>query len=130
MIDILQLIPVGKANAVTREELHRLTGFGDREIRKLIEAARDEGATIINDSDGKGYYFADEAAQIRRQIITNRNRAMSILRQQKGLKQRLRELEEQEDSTLNLFTDKSTDRCDHCDPDYCQCHGGNAGAGA
>lgn len=110
MIDIVQLIPVGKANAVTREELHRITGLGDRDIRKLIEAARDEGATIINDSDGKGYYLADDAAQIRRQIITNRNRAMSILRQQKGLKRRLRELEDAEDYTRNIFEDQNAVR--------------------
>lgn len=91
-MNIADFIPVGKENAVTREQLCRLTGLSDRVNRKLIEIARTEGVIIVNDSDGEGYYISEEEADIRRQINTNHHRAMSILRQQKLLRQKLREL--------------------------------------
>lgn len=99
-MNIADLIPVGKENAVTREQLCQLTGLGDRANRKLIEIARIEGAIIINQSDGKGYYVSEDEADIRRQINTNHHRAMSILRQQKLLRQKLRELENAAQMTI------------------------------
>lgn len=92
-MNIVDFIPTGKANAVTREQLCSLTGLRDRAVRKLIEIARIEGAIIINAQDGAGYYVSDDPVDIRRQMATNRNRAMSILRQQKYLRLRLEEIE-------------------------------------
>jgi len=92
-MSILDYIPTGKDNAVTRAQLCAQTGLGDRAVRKLIEIARVEGAVIVNHQDGKGYYISDDPKDIRRQIATNNSRAMSILRQQKLLRQRLTEIE-------------------------------------
>ena len=92
-MNIVDLIPIGKANAVTREQLCSLTGLSDRAVRKLIEIARIEGEIIINAQDGAGYYVSDNPVDIRRQMATNRSRAMSILRQQKYLRRRLAEIE-------------------------------------
>lgn len=92
-MNILDFIPVGKENAVTRDQLCAYTGLSDRINRRLIEIARNEGAIIVNDSDGEGYYISEDPEEIRRQIATNHSRAMSILRQQKLLRHKLRELE-------------------------------------
>lgn len=43
-MNILDYIPKGKENAVTREALCIYTGLDDRTVRKLIELARDGGA--------------------------------------------------------------------------------------
>ena len=91
-MSILNYIPVGKDDAVTREQLCALTGMSDRGVRKLIELARIEGAMIVNDQDGRGYYISDNEEDIRRQMATNHSRAMSILRQQKLLRRKLEEL--------------------------------------
>lgn len=57
-MNIIDYIPIGRANAVTREQLEILTGFSDRKIRDQIHEAR-RFAPIINISDGKGYYIPD-----------------------------------------------------------------------
>ena len=92
-MNIVDLIPTGKANAITRERLCSLTGLRDRAVRKLIEIARIEGAIILNAQDGAGYYISDNPVDIRRQIATNNSRAMAILKQQKCLRRRLAEIE-------------------------------------
>jgi hypothetical protein len=92
-MNIVDLIPTGKANAITRAQLCALTGLRDRAVRKLIEIARIEGAIILNAQDGAGYYISDNPIDIRRQIAQNNSRAMAILKQQKCLRNRLAEIE-------------------------------------
>ena len=92
-MNVVDLIPTGKANAITRERLCSLTGLSDRAVRRLIEIARIEGAIILNAQDGAGYYISDNPVDIRRQIATNNSRALAILKQQKCLRRRLNEIE-------------------------------------
>lgn len=94
MSKILDHIGIGKANAVTREELTQRLSLTDRKIRNMIEDARREGALIINAGDGTGYYLSDNLEDLKRQLKMNHNRAMSILVQQKHLRRRIKELEE------------------------------------
>lgn len=91
-ITITDYIGIGKEKAVTRTELCSQLGMTDRTVRKMIELARAEGALIINAQDGRGYYISEDEADIRRQLNINHSRAMSILRQQKKLRQKLREI--------------------------------------
>lgn len=91
-MNITDYIGTGKDKAVTRTELCSRLGMSDRNVRKMIETARAEGALIINTQDGKGYYISENEADIRRQLNINHSRAMSILRQQKKLRQKLREI--------------------------------------
>ena len=53
MLQVVDAIPYGHENAVTREELKRRTGLNDRMIRE--EICRSE-ELIINLQDGKGYF--------------------------------------------------------------------------
>ena len=87
---IIDYIPEGKENAITRDRLCTVTGLPDRKVREEIEQARRRGAIIINAQDGAGYYRSDDIRDIARQYKTNERRALSILAQQKHLRKRLK----------------------------------------
>lgn len=57
-INILDYIPTGRENAVTREYLMAITGRSDRRCRDYITKARNEGARIVSSSRKKGYWMA------------------------------------------------------------------------
>lgn len=90
---ICDFIPTGRENAIRRADLARLVNLPDRQVRQLIEEARKDGALIINEQDGSGYYQADDLGAMKRQYRANYSRAMSILRQNTRLRRRIKELE-------------------------------------
>lgn len=57
--NFLQLIPYGKRNALSMNELSVRSGNDLRTTRKLVEAARKEGVPLCSDcgKNGGGYYF-------------------------------------------------------------------------
>lgn len=55
-LNIVDYIPLGSENAVSRRELCLRTGLDDRTMRDDIEKARGHCA-ICNDQDGRGYYI-------------------------------------------------------------------------
>lgn len=55
-MNILDYIPVGYENAITRKELCNKTGLSDRKVRQLIEDARKDNV-ILNLGDSKGYFI-------------------------------------------------------------------------
>lgn len=101
-MNIMEFIPVGKENAVSREALRARLNLPDRAVRLLIQEARERGEVILNDQDGRGYYTTRDVGQLKRQYRTNRRRALSILRQQKGLRLRIREEESRDQVTMDL----------------------------
>lgn len=101
MTDILDYIGIGKDHAVTRSRLCELAGMPDRKVRKLIADARKEGTTILNDQDGRGYYISNDLMELRRQFNANRSRALSILRQQRGLRQKIQAAESRDQITID-----------------------------
>lgn len=54
-MNIVDFIPYGQQNAISRQQLRNVTGLSDREMRKAIEHARQEHA-ILNAQDGSGYF--------------------------------------------------------------------------
>lgn len=54
-MDIVDYIPFGRENAVTRAQLRIVTGLNDRQIREQISQARRD-TVILNMQDGKGYF--------------------------------------------------------------------------
>lgn len=92
-MNILDYIGTGRENAVTRRELRLRLNLPDRTIRNMIEDARREGALIVNDGSGIGYYVSDNLQDLHRQYKMNEHRALSVLVQQKHLRRRIRELE-------------------------------------
>ena len=99
-MDIMTFIAKGKENAISRQELCTLLALPDRTVRKLIQEARDRGEIILNAQDGAGYYTSNDVGELERQYNTNKNRAMSILRQQRHIRRRLRALEQRDQVTM------------------------------
>jgi hypothetical protein len=99
-VNICNFIGTGRENAVTREQLRIRLNLPDRKIRKLIQDARDRGEIILNDQSGAGYYMSDDIGELKRQFNTNRRRALSILRQQKYLRQKIEAAEKDDQITL------------------------------
>ena len=54
-IKIVDYIPFGKENAISRQQLERVTGVSDRDVREAISLAR-RNTVILNLSNGKGYF--------------------------------------------------------------------------
>lgn len=55
MLNIVNLIPYGKANAISRVSLRNITGLSDRNVRHLIAEARTD-TIILTVDNGKGYF--------------------------------------------------------------------------
>ena len=92
-MSIVDFIPRGRENAVTRAELVARLNLPDRTIRNMIEAARKNGALILNDQTGAGYYISEDLGELKRQLRRNDNRAMSVLVQNVHLRRKIEELE-------------------------------------
>lgn len=90
-MDIYDYIPEGKENAVTREQLCRMTGLPDRKNRRLIESAQSQGKIILNDQDGKGYYTTDDLTVMSRYYRQERSRALATLKRLSPLRKALKE---------------------------------------
>ena len=82
-MNIVEYIPKGHKNAISRNDLCRETGLSDRVIRGLIEEARRE-TIIISNNDGSGYWlFPDNPTEhekelLRRYVKQQESRAKSI----------------------------------------------------
>lgn len=88
MPTILDHIPTGAANAIPRAELAARLELSDRRTREAIQKARDDGALILNEQGGAGYYVAtaDDLDAIERQYRQDTSRALSILRRRKAMR--------------------------------------------
>lgn len=89
--DLMSVLHHGQDNATSRSALASTMNMSDRNIRKLIETARDEGCLILNCQDGRGYYLPDSIADIEKQYRQDTNRAMSILKRRKHMRKILKE---------------------------------------
>jgi hypothetical protein len=90
-MNIEDLIPYGKDNAVSRTYLADVTGLTDRKIRYLISKARRE-YPILNLQDGSGYYrpTIEEYIEAMHFYKQERCRALSILWSLSGTKKWLK----------------------------------------
>ncbi len=92
-MNILDYIPKGKENAVTREALCIYTGLDDRTVRKLIELARDGGAPILSSSHSVGYWLSDDIVEIKAFLNETDRRCKSLSRRAQGLRRYVAERE-------------------------------------
>ena len=81
-IDILDYIPTGRENAVSRKQLADRTGMNDREVRRAIETARGE-TPVISREDGGGYFLPrkdpEDIEAVNGYVMRERKRAVSVL---------------------------------------------------
>lgn len=90
-VSIIDLIPVGRNNAISRDDLiqkcvsaglvDQNTIYKDRAMRRLLERARID-CTILNISDGRGYYRVsrEDLQDLQRYIRQEDNRAKAAFR--------------------------------------------------
>lgn len=78
-INIIDYIPHGKQNAVSRAKLVSLTGVSDRKVRGLISSARKE-YVILSSDNGNGYYqpTPDDYPELRKILKREESRAKSV----------------------------------------------------
>lgn len=78
-MSLLELIPYGEENAITRGQLARLTGRPDRVNRKEIERLRGREA-ILNLQSGDGYFRPrpEDTALVRRWYAQQSKRGRSV----------------------------------------------------
>ena len=98
-MNIIELIPEGKANAINRADLlSKCQMYGlatnDRQMRRLIEEARRKFC-ILNLSDGKGYFkpTKDDLPELRHYVAQEMDRTLTILKNLKMAKNMLADME-------------------------------------
>jgi len=77
-LNILDFIPTGSENAISREDLSRLTNLSDRQVRKHIELLKKNNAIINN---GNGYFIpsSKDKLEIAEYIAKEKHKAIKIL---------------------------------------------------
>lgn len=90
VLAVINAIPYGKDNAISRTALAAKLGVTDRKARSYIEQARRDGYFIINDQDSIGYYRSLDIADLERQYWRDKARALSILERCKGMRRTLK----------------------------------------
>ena len=94
---LLNAIPYGRKNAVSRSELADLTGLPDRAIRKGIKDLNAElakhGEAILSSSSGKGYWQTNDIAEMKQYLAESRHRQQKILQNDAPIQKLVYELE-------------------------------------
>lgn len=93
-INIVDYIPIGRENAISRQKLCELTGLNDRVLRKYIAKARETTCICNGQADGGGYYIPSTLEDANHFYKQERARALSVLRCLRGTKNFIRETEE------------------------------------
>ena len=93
-MNILDYIPYGRENAISRAKLREKTGLNDSAMRQEIAKAR-RNTVILNLQDGRGYYRTTNKAEIEKFIKQEEHRAKSIFYNLQGARQELQRLETQ-----------------------------------
>jgi hypothetical protein len=100
-MNVVEYIPYGHEHPISREELIRMTGVVDRNIRDAIRAARLEGQMIISTADGYfRYRDEDDLPELRSYYMKERARTFSCLENLNMLKTFLEEHGDRNQITL------------------------------
>ena len=95
------MIPYGRENAITRDQLSRLTGLSDREVRRQIAELRaedtDDDLVIASSSRrSRGYFLTDKPDEIKAFIAEMLKRIRMVYRAIKVAKKKLHRIEQRE----------------------------------
>lgn len=98
-MNIVDIIPIGKSNAISRQQLLFTCAFygiakSDRQMRREIEKARKE-TVILNMQDGSGYFrpTKDDLQELRHYILQEKDRSLTILSNLRMAKNLLEDME-------------------------------------
>lgn len=90
---IVDYIPKGKDNKISRQSLVLCTGLPDRSVRRLISAARADGHAIVGDPNG-GYYMAETEADIQLLLGELASRMGKLAKCYREIKNKRKKMEE------------------------------------
>ncbi len=83
----------GRANAIPSKRLAESLGLSSvRELQKAVEIERADGAVILCDSQGAGYYLSDDPHELRRFVRTLNARARNTIRAAESAQRALNEV--------------------------------------
>ena len=89
--DYTKILPIGKANAVTTNDLTVLMGFSDsRALQSDISRSRDNGQIILSSTAG-GYYLPANDEEVREFVGALQARAIGTFRALKSAREYLKE---------------------------------------
>lgn len=94
-VNVLEFIPRGKENAITRAELVEKIGLDDRTVRELIHDKRTKGEFIISSTSGKGYYLPEKREEMERFINQQKSYIKNLQRSISKAERDLKTLPEQ-----------------------------------
>lgn len=89
---ISDYIPTGEANAISNKQVAVLAHCTPREVRRLVEQARQEGEPICSCDDG--YFIAENADELRRTLKKHYSQINTMTATAKGLEFALSEMSE------------------------------------
>lgn len=94
-MDLTEIIPIGRKNAISRLQLRAKTRLSDRAMREQIAETR-RNISIINDQTGIGYYIPSEEdlPEAKAFLKQEEARAKSIFWSIRGLRKWIKEVEE------------------------------------
>lgn len=88
-MDIIEMIPAGKDNAISMRDIGILCGLSDREVRKAILDARYNGKIIC--SYERGYYLPEHDTDILAWYKMAKARGLATLKSLKYARQHLKD---------------------------------------
>ena len=105
ILNVIDYIPVGHKNAVTRQYLITMTGFSDRTVREMIEKECTSEHPILNMQDGKGYFqpAADEMHPVKLYLAQENHRTVRIRKKLSEIKKYARSQNEVEKNQISIF---------------------------
>lgn len=92
-IDLLKLIPYGRENAVSRNDLQRLTGMNDRAVRMEVKRLLRLGEPILSSSKHGGYWRSENLDEWNEFINESKRRAESEYKNIEALEKKLLEMD-------------------------------------
>ena len=87
--DYTTILPIGKENAISTNELAVIMGFSDsRSLQTDIAKSRNAGQIILSSTQG-GYYFPKDDAEVQEFVAVLRARAINTFRALKSAREYL-----------------------------------------
>jgi hypothetical protein len=75
-MELIELIPEGRENAISKAQLTEITGLSDRSLRLVVAGERRMGNFVLTDCGGtKGYYKPTNSGEVLAFIRSMRKRA-------------------------------------------------------
>lgn len=92
---VANLIPYGKENAISRDELSLLTGFCDRKVRDIIADLRENEIFVCSTSSQRGYWMATKREELEDLANEYHDRGIDCLSKESKIRKYIRVHEDQ-----------------------------------